>query len=234
MKRGVPEASNCLQAPKAFTRFTFHVFTFPLRLLPSCLPCPTPPTNLPPLMKAERRHELQTNTLALWLKWRAPEVWAKYGTHILLGIIVIALGVVLVRHLMNKPIEEANRAADNLAAARDQIGELSVGMRSPAESQGTLTLIQQAIDGSKRPEIQSEARLTLGDYYWTMFITPLPPGADTQPTALPLESPQEFLTKAEASYNAALHDAGTRPYVKTRAQFGLAAVAEAHAYEEQK
>src|SRR5207253_7843671 len=42
-----------------------------------------------PLMKAERRHELQTNTLALWLRWKGPEVWAKYGTHILLGVIII-------------------------------------------------------------------------------------------------------------------------------------------------
>jgi len=58
-------------------------------------------------MKAERRHELQTNTLALWLRWRAPEIWAKFGTHILLGVIIVLLAVVLVRHLMNKPVEEA-------------------------------------------------------------------------------------------------------------------------------
>src|SRR5882757_5010965 len=133
-------------------------------------------------MKAERRHELQTNTLALWLRWKAPEVWAKYGTHILLGIIVIALGIVLARHLMNKPIEEANRAADNLAAAREQISEVAVGMRAPSDARGILTLIQQAMEGSKRPEIQSEAQLAMGDYYWTLFNTPQMPGADTQPT----------------------------------------------------
>src|SRR6266566_5232231 len=178
-------------------------------------------------MKAERRHELQTNTLALWLKWRAPEIWAKYGTHILLGIILVALAIVLARHLMNKPIEEANRAADSLAAAREQIGELSLGMRNPNDSHGIVSLIEQAINGSKRPEIQSEAQLALGDYYWTMFNTPQPPGADTQPTAVPGETPEEFLTKAEESYNAALREAANRPYVKSRAQFGLAAVAEA-------
>src|SRR5439155_12807653 len=35
-------------------------------------------------------------------------------------------------------------------------------------------------------------------------------------------------------YNAALREAANRPYVKSRAQFGLAAVAEARGYQEQK
>ena len=69
-------------------------------------------------MKAERRHELQTNTLALWLRWKAPDLWAKYGTHILLGVIIILLGIVVIRHLINKPTEEANRAAELLTSFR--------------------------------------------------------------------------------------------------------------------
>src|SRR5881394_1255006 len=128
-------------------------------------------------MKAERRHELQTNTLALWLRWRAPELWAKYGTHILLGVILVMLGVVLIRHLMNKPVEEATRASDYLTTAREQIRELSDGNRSPGEARTILTQIQQAMEQSKRPEIQSEAQLALGDYYWALFNAPLPPAA---------------------------------------------------------
>ena len=58
-------------------------------------------------MKAERRHELQTNSLAQWLWWKAPEVWAKHGSKILLGVVLVALGVVLVIRMKNKPIEEA-------------------------------------------------------------------------------------------------------------------------------
>jgi len=182
-------------------------------------------------MKAERRHELQTNTLALWLRWRAPEVWAKYGTHILLGIIVVLLVFVLGRHLINKPKEEANRAAEALAQARDQIREISQGDRSIGDARSTLTLIQTAMEQSKRPEVLSEAELALGDYYWALFSSPPPPGADTRPVEVPEDSPEELLNKAEQNYTAAMKDGTGRPYVATRARFGLAAVAEARGYD---
>jgi len=181
-------------------------------------------------MKAERRHELQTNTLALWMRWKAPELWAKYGTHILLGVIIVLLGIVLIRHLMNKPVEEANRAAEALAAAREQISEVADGRRPIAEARGILTEIQQAMEQSKRPEIQSEAELALADYYWVLFNAPIPP-ADTRPVEVPEDAPEELLNKAEQNYLAAIKDAGTRPYVGVRGKFGLAAVAEARGYE---
>ena len=181
-------------------------------------------------MKAERRHELQTNTLALWLRWKAPEMWAKYGTHILLGIIIVLLGIVVIRHLLNKPVEEASRAADALASAREQIVEVSEGRRPVGEARGILTQIQQAMEASKRPEIQSEGELALADYYWALFTAPTP-FADTRPVEVPEESPEELLNKAEQNYQAAMKDAGNRPYVAIRAKFGLAAVAEARGYE---
>jgi len=181
-------------------------------------------------MKAQRRHELQTNTLALWMRWKAPELWAKYGTHILLGIIIVMLGIVLIRHLMNKPIEEANRAADYLVSAREQIRELNEGVKSPGEARGILTQIQQAMEQSKRPEIQSEAQLALGDYYWALFNAPLP-FADSRPVEVPTETPQEMLDKAQAAYEASMKDGSIRPYVTTRARFGLAAVAEARGFD---
>ena len=182
-------------------------------------------------MKAERRHELQTNTLALWLRWKAPELWAKYGTHILLGIIIVMLGIVLIRHLMNKPVEEANRASDYLTSAREGIRELSDGVKSPGEARGVLTQIQQAMEQSKRPEIQSEAQLALGDYYWALFNSPMPLGADTRPVEVPTETPQEILDKAQAAYEASMKEGWSRPYVNARARFGLAAVAEARAFD---
>lgn len=182
-------------------------------------------------MKAERRHELQTNTLALWLRWRAPEVWAKYGTHILLGIIIVLLAFVLGRHLINKPTEEANRAAELLAQARDQIREISEGNKSIGDARSTLTLIQTAMEQSKRPEVQSEAEIAMGDYYWALFNSPTPPGAETRPVEVPEESPEQLLDKAEKNYLAAMKDGTGRPYVATRARFGLAAVAEARGFD---
>ena len=185
-------------------------------------------------MKAERRHELQTNTLALWLRWKGPEVWAKYGTHILLGVIIILLGIVVIRHLINKPTEEANRAAELLAMAREGIGEISDGRRTAGEARTVLTQIQQAMEQSKRPQIQSEAELALADYYWALFNTPLPPAAESRPVEVPTETPGELLDKAEQYYSVAMKDAGNRLYVAARARFGLAAVAEARGYEEMR
>src|SRR5258706_5301666 len=182
-------------------------------------------------MKAERRHELQTNTLALWLRWKAPELWAKFGTHILLGIIIVMLGIVLIRHLMNKPVEEAHRAADYLISAREGINDLNAGNKSPGEARGILTQIQQAMEQSKRPEVQSEAQLALGDYYWALFNAPMPLGADTRPVEVPTDSPAEMLDKAQAAYEASMKEGGSRPYVNTRARFGLAAVAEGRAVD---
>jgi hypothetical protein len=182
-------------------------------------------------MKAERRHELQTNTLALWLRWRAPELWAKYGTHILLGVIIVMLGVVLIRHLMNKPVEEAHRAADYLISAREGINDLNAGTKSPGEARGILTQIQQAMEQSKRPEVQSEAQLALGDYYWALFNLPMPLGGETRPVEVPTESPAEMLDKAQAAYEASMKEGWSRPYVNTRARFGLAAVAEGRAFD---
>jgi len=182
-------------------------------------------------MKAERRHELQTNTLALWLRWRAPEVWAKYGTHILLGVIVLLLAIVLGRHLLNKPVEEANRAAELLVAARDQIREVSEGARTVGEARSTLGLIQQAMEQSKRPEIQSEGELAMGDYYWALFNAPSPILSETRPVEVTEDKPEELLDKAEQNYSAAMKDGSGRPYVGTRARFGLAAVAEARGFD---
>lgn len=183
-----------------------------------------------PLMKAQRRHELQTNTLALWLRWKAPELWAKYGTHILLGIIIVLLAIVLIRHLINKPVEEANRAAEALASAREQIVEVADGRRPVGEARSILTQIQQAMEQSKRPEIQSEAQIALGDYYWALFSAPSMP-ADTRPVEVPEDPPEELLNKAEQHYQTATKDTGNRPYVGVRARFGLAAVAEARGYQ---
>ena len=67
--------------------------------------------------------------------------------------------------------------ADLLVSAREQIQEVNALVRPPGEARGILTLIQQAMEQSKRPEIQSEAQLALGDYYWALFNAPLPPGA---------------------------------------------------------
>jgi hypothetical protein len=185
-------------------------------------------------MKAERRHELQTNTLALWLRWKAPEIWQKWGTHILLGIIILLLAFFVGRHLLNKPKEQANRAADAVAVARQEIQQMLMTGRMPTDPQSLVTNLETVMEQTKKPEIQAEGHLALGDYYWALFSLPKPPGADTQPSLTTVESPEELLGKAEQNYNAALNDKANAPYVSSRARFGLAAVAEARAYETER
>jgi len=87
------------------------------------------------------------------------------------------------------------------------------------------------MEQSKRPEIQSEGELAMGDYYWALFNSPQPPFSDTRPVEVATEEPGELLDKAEQHYSAALKNAGVRPYVAPRARFGLAAVAEARGFD---
>jgi hypothetical protein len=64
-----------------------------------------------------------------------------------------------------------------------------------------------------------------------MFNMPLPPGSETRPVEVTEEKPEELLDKAEQNYSAAMKDGTGRPYVATRARFGLAAVAEARGFD---
>jgi hypothetical protein len=56
-------------------------------------------------------------------------------------------------------------------------------------------------------------------------------GATSRPVEVTEDSPEEMLNKAEQNYSAAMKDGTGRPYVATRARFGLAAVAEARGFD---
>ena len=75
-------------------------------------------------MKAERRHELQTNSLALWLQIRLPEYWQKYGNHILLGLIIVIGAFWFVRWRIEAPKKAAAQAGQVLSAVDQNILEL--------------------------------------------------------------------------------------------------------------
>src|SRR5688500_5305501 len=109
-------------------------------------------------MKAERRHELQTNTLALWLRYRAPDLWQKYGTYILLGVVVVALLAVIIHTRMQKPRLDAERAAAHLANAREVIGQLRSGQVAKLEdARQARNFIKQAMEASGKPVVQGRA-----------------------------------------------------------------------------
>ncbi|MGE5612617.1 MAG: hypothetical protein ACM359_25435 [Bacillota bacterium] len=181
-------------------------------------------------MKAERRHELETNSLALWLRWRAPQLWEQYGTRILLGILVLALAIVLLRYRLNAPVKAAAEATENLAAARSLIAELRVGT-PPGQVSQAVKLISDALNRSDAPQIQAEAYLTLGDYYWALANYPISPQAATQPSLRPDQPSDVLLNKAEEAYTKVLGISQAKGYAPAAAHLGLAAIAENRAYE---
>src|SRR3954471_22835746 len=75
--------------------------------LPRLLP-PLQLTTLPRPMKAERRHHLQENSLVHALE-AAPFFFRKYGTQLLLGVLIVVLVIMLLR----------NRAASALATEEE-------------------------------------------------------------------------------------------------------------------
>lgn len=181
-------------------------------------------------MKAERRHELQTNSLALWLRWRGPELWQQYGTKILLGLIFVAAAVVAVRYRLEAPTKALTQAVDKLASAREMIQELGIG-RPPADGQQIESLIREAMATSDKPSLQAEGHLALGDCYWALLTYPKIPEAATRPSLMPEQSREELFKRAQENYSLALKELPDRPHVVARAHLGLAAVEETLAFE---
>lgn len=182
-------------------------------------------------MKAERRHELHTNSLALWLQLRGPELLQQYGTKILLALIFLALAVVLIRHRINAPKIAAQTAQDNLALARSIVEELQRGGRAPGEAGQAARLIQDAIERTENPQVQAQGYLALGDYYWTLANWPDLPQAATQRSLRPDLPKNELLAKAEEAYSKAVGLQQDQAYLQAVARMGLAVVAEARAFD---
>src|SRR5688500_5919199 len=155
-------------------------------------------------MKSERRHELEANSLMLWLRWRAPELLERHGTKLLLGIVVIALAVVLIRYRINAPKQAAANAGDYLNLAQEYVQGLEMLNRTPGDAAQVTKLIGTALDESDDPVIQARAHLTLGDYYWALSNYPTFPEAATRPTFRPELPRNELLIKASEAYTKAL------------------------------
>ena len=67
-------------------------------------------------MKAERRHELQENSLARFID-NLPVMLRLYADRILLAVVLVLLVVVLIRWRMNQTEAKATQTANDLAEA---------------------------------------------------------------------------------------------------------------------
>lgn len=183
-------------------------------------------------MKSERKHELQTNSLALWLRWRAPVLWEQYGNRILLGLIVLILLVWFIRWRINAPKEAAARANMALAQAENLIDGLRQFNTTPDRATEVPKLIQNATQESDAPEIQGRAYQLLGDYNWTLYNFPDLSAASTQPSTK--TEPKQLLDRAADAYRKVLSTADVPPYLAGAARLGLGVVEETRAFNEDR
>lgn len=185
-------------------------------------------------MKSERRHELQTNSLALWLRWRAPQLWEQYGNRILLGLILVALLFLFIRWRINAPREAAARASFALAQAEQQVDALQQFAATPGSAGEVPKLIQTAIQESDAPHIQGRALMVLGDYYWALYSFPELPGAATQPALKATQEPAQLLEQAADAYSRVLRVNDVLPHDAAAARIALGVVAETRAFNEDR
>jgi hypothetical protein len=190
-------------------------------------------------MKAERRHELQTNTLAKVLN-DLPLYLRFHGNKILIGVIILCVVVLLVRHRMNAARENSALTSSGLQNARLGINKLRSGEQmlpsdiAKAEqrrqvSSTVLQSIDDILNNTSDPDdasVRAQALLLRGDLNWELANLPALPGASTQQALALPQQPNQYLDNAAASYNDVLTQYDNLKIAKASALFGLAAIAE--------
>jgi hypothetical protein len=190
-------------------------------------------------MKSERRHELETNTLADSLA-RIPYYFHQYGSRILLGVILVALVLLLLYNRSASKRQEAQLAMDQLTAAREAIARLrsfdpiNAHRDDPAERvkrfQDLVRITRESLDGAVErlddPTQLSEALVARGDLNWTIANYPELPGAGEVKSAPSSEERSKALAEAKEAYQRVLSNYGDQRLATLSAHLGLAAVAE--------
>jgi hypothetical protein len=190
-------------------------------------------------MKAERRHELKTNSLVSGLE-HFPEHWKEYGSRILLTILIAAITFLLVRYWRERATTQDKQIANSLESTRNELAmlrqlPLQIGGAEPASliadqrqhlAQEADQSIATVLNSSKSVGELTSAYLSRGDLDWTLANFPELPGAETQP-ALKVSNREALLDQARASYEKVLEPASSpTPFDIYYARMGLAAIAE--------
>lgn len=183
-------------------------------------------------MKAQRRHDLKTNTLAQQLE-RLPFTLREHGGKVMLGIIAILLIILLINFRNRAQRESLASATENLSTARQLIDELSniTAWRMPpaeiaSQVRDSLDSIAQTSDD---PQVQAETLIARGDLNWTLACLPELPGAATQPTLQIEQKKPDLLAAAADAYERVLREYPAQTLSAISAHFGLAAIAEDNA-----
>ena len=191
-------------------------------------------------MKAERRHELQTNSLAQFLE-NLPLYFRFHFGKILLGLLIFILLIVLLRQRMGSGQVAQQQAASALSSVRRLIEELQfvdLGGQ-PADVRATQRklyasqadaavdeILSRTGDDPEDAPARADALAARGDLYWIMANLPELPGAATQPALQMPRSSDQYLSDAAEAYNQVLRQYAQRTIPALTALFGLANVAE--------
>jgi hypothetical protein len=186
-------------------------------------------------MKAERRHDLKTNTLARGLE-TLPEASRQHGTKVMVAVLAVLLIAFLIRQRIISGREKEAYAAYSVTETREVISQLdeAFGMGSP-QSMATLRQevatraeekVRQVLETTDDPRLIAEAKLARGDLNWKLANFPELPGAATQPSLQFPRSRKDLLQTAAGAYQEVLDDPTSPPESMRTARFGLAAVYE--------
>jgi hypothetical protein len=188
-------------------------------------------------MKAERRHELQQNSLAGFLE-NFPIYLRVYADRILLVVVLILMVVVLIRWRMNANATRAVQLGNDLATAKGAVQQLAnIDPMGPGEQLATIRgqkidEVNQAIDNiannssSVDPAIQAQALVTKADLNWALANSPPLRGAATQPMLQLPKSSTEYLDTAADAYQQVLKSYPDQKDAVLSSEFGLAAIEE--------
>jgi len=184
-------------------------------------------------MKAQRRHDLQTNSLAKILS-DLPAFFRQHGAKVFLGIVIIGLAVILIRQRMNLAEQEVSAGWSDITSARVVLENLA---QPPRYGIDEYNRRREGIDQATRyirtatraddRALAAKGLVVQGDMNWVLANLPAIPGAATQPALTKGEpTASEYLTRAKDSYNQVLRGFSQFPLAVADARFGLAACAE--------
>jgi hypothetical protein len=187
-------------------------------------------------MKADRRHELQENTLAHVLT-NFPLYLSIYGGRILLVLSLIVLLFVLLNYRKQAKVQQAQDARVGLSNAREltmQIGQLAAGFGEPSQIAQQRSLLRSQIDSSLEvaaanadtDTLKAETELARAELFWTLANLSALPGATTQPALALPEKRDDLLSKAESNYQTVMAQFPKESFARGSALLGLGAIAE--------
>jgi hypothetical protein len=191
-------------------------------------------------MKAERRHDLKTNTLARGIEG-VPGYWREYGSRILLGVTLFLVLFLLARFWMQRRQQEQmaiDAAQGNALSAIQQLDSLpreyTAGLSSSEfiarQRDALVQEAESAIDtllNSKDPQKLAAGYVARGDLNWRLATLPPIPGAETRPTLAVSKSSKELWDAAKQAYQRVLEPPLNESlYAVINARLSLAAVAE--------